>query len=292
MTIETIWKEFSDDIAKIELLHRYEKAMFKKERDHLLSQKELIANDEELKNMPLRADNMCFYDYRNVNYVFYGSSIMKIDDILRFIDIKQNRDYQFYLASAYEKFEDAIELIYAYLGKNDPDFWSLSEYGDEKYSNVNNLDMDFFIKKSKSKRGGAISIFKNIIEKLNCNISGNRLSLKTEIIMIEKIRHIIIHENGKTKDKNEFIKRIATDAGVFNNGNIDKKLTGYVELLFGKDEYENSVVLIDKSEYLSSFNRDRLTPLIDTMLFAVYVLCEKAKLYIEGQTEKVVSDGA
>ena len=89
MTIETIWKEFSDDIAKIELLHRYEKAMFKKERDHLLSQKELIANDEELKNMPLRADNMFFYDYRKVNHVFYGSSIMKIDDILRFIDIKQ-----------------------------------------------------------------------------------------------------------------------------------------------------------------------------------------------------------
>lgn len=224
MTIDEIYKDFCNSIAEIIVLQRNTKSVMRNQLNDLNSYKEEYQKSEKTNNIPIRVDLICFTDFRNGNNVLLDKRELHYDEYLNFIKIKYNRDYQFYLASAYERFEDAIELIYAYLGKNDINFWSLSEFGKKRYDDIKNLDFDFYVNQTKNKKGGAIQIFKMLIEKFDCNIKTRYLDLKTEIILIEKLRHIIIHNSWYTTDKDKFIKLVLQDVGIINNGNIDTNI--------------------------------------------------------------------
>ena len=53
---------------------------------------------------------------------------------------------------AYEKFEDAVESIYALLGKSDINFWPLAEYGNKKYNEITGLNLNFMLTKQKKEK--------------------------------------------------------------------------------------------------------------------------------------------
>ena len=272
MTINEIYSNFCDSIAEIVLLQRNTRTVMKKEI-------------ESLYNRPLQQlNNMFFTDFRTQEEILFACKSLFPDEHIEFMRLKFNRDYQFYLASAYEKFEDTIELIYAYLGKSDVNFWPLSEFGQEHYDNVKKLNFDFYV--DRAKKCGAIKIFKNLIKKFNCNIKTNIADIQTEIILIEKLRHIIVHNSGCTTNKEDFIHTVARDAGIFNNGNIDVDIYKYIENFFGKNKYDKLVSLLDvhfrlQNGMITPFSSNIFEKLIGKIVFAVYVICEKSEEYIK-----------
>ena len=289
MEIKEIYNDFCNSIAEIIVLQLNTRSVMEQQIKALHKYKERFHNSEEL-NMPLRNDNMFFIDFRTGEHILFAQRMLPPDEYLEFINLKSNRDYQFYLASAYEKFEDAIELIYACLGKNDVNFGPLSEFGQEHYDNVKNLNFNFYVERAKNKKGGAIKIFKILIEKFNCNVKTMHSNVKVEMILIEKLRHIIIHNSGYITDKEGFINTVAMDAGILNNGNVDTKTHKYIESFFGKDKYEKLVFLLDRVPnmpkeinlpiYINIFEN-----LINIIMFSVYIICEKSEEYISGCNE-------
>lgn len=291
MTLDDIYTDFCNSISEIIVLQRNTKSILQDKIKDLNRYKENYQDLEE-SNIPIRSDNMFFVDSRTGENVFFGYKQLYYDEYLKFIKLKCNRDYQFYLASAYERFEDAIELIYAYLGKNDINFWPLSEFGKKRYDDIKDLDFDFYVTQSKNKKGGAIQIFKMLVERFGCDIKTNNVNLKTEIILIEKLRHIIIHNYGYTTDKEKFITTVVQDAGIFNNGNIDRAIYRYINNIFGINEYDNLVVLLDRNAGFPNWIPIPVTinifeKLIQSIVFSIYIICEHSKKYIEGKDNKL-----
>jgi hypothetical protein len=102
----------------------------------------------------------------------------------------------------------------------------------------------------KKKKGAPKSIlvrFRNLFPQLRKIESKNQLkvNLVFAITLIEKLRHIIVHNGGETSDKTRFIQCVAKDAGMLNNGNINKENTELVNQFFGEGEYENLVALLE-----------------------------------------------
>lgn len=284
MNIDAIYIDFCNKISEIIILQRTTKSIMNQQIQEL--NKYLKKSKEfNVPNFPIRIDNMFFVDYRTGERVFFGQKSIHPEEYLKFIQLKSNRDYQFYLASAYEKFEDTIELIYAYLGKNDINFWPLSEYGQKKYDNVKSLDSDFFITQAKNKKGGAIQIFKTLLQEFDCDIHINPLNLKTEVILIEKLRHLIIHNSGLTSNKDKFIHTVMKESGILNNGNIDNNIYKYIENIFGRSKYDKLILLLDRI-----LDVDKGIPiditinifenLVHSLVFAVHVICEKTKNHL------------
>ena len=200
------------------------------------------------------------------------------------IVLKKNRAYQCLIMDAYEKFEDAIENIYAYLGKNDINFWPLHEYGNKKYNEINTLDFSFYLSQAEKRKNGAIGIAKLLIDRFNQNIESDGITLKNKLIVVEKIRHIIVHKGGIVEDKGKFIELISKECGLHNNGVSNKTLKIYIEYFFGGGEYSNMINLIEEQVKIPVpilVERSRFEWLLNSMLNCVFILCQESEEYIE-----------
>lgn len=289
MTLDEIYINFCNSISDIIVLQRNTRSVIQNEIDNLNKYIKKYTKLEQY-NIPIRNERMFFTDFRTGNNIFYGYKQLYYDEYLNFIQLKCNRDYQFYLASSYETFETTMRLIYAYLGKNDINFWSLYEFGNIKYDDIKKLDFNFYVEQSKKRKGGAIQIFKSLIKEFDCNIKISCLDLKTEIILIEKLRHTIIHDGGYATDKEEFINLVVKESGILNNGNIDKEIYKYIESFFGKGKYNKLIFLLDRrlvieKKILSNIHINLFEKLIKSIVFAVYIIYENAKKHIEDKND-------
>jgi hypothetical protein len=112
------------------------------------------------------------------------------------------------------------------------------------------LGYNWFVEQSHKKKGTPRSIFASfrqsfpLLQRYEVN---NKLgvNLVLAITLVEKLRHLIVHNGGKTKSKNAFIELVAKEAGLLNNGNVAFENRELIEQFFGADKYENLVALLE-----------------------------------------------
>lgn len=132
----------------------------------------------------------------------------------------------------------------------------MKDYGNITAAELTSKDYDWFFQQALCKRDLPHSIlsrlrmcYPDLVELEKSNFRD--LNLKFAITLIEKLRHVIVHNAGWTKSKEDFIVAVAKQAGVYNNGNIAKENIEFVNDFFGIDEYENMIALLEvKSEQI------------------------------------------
>lgn len=283
MDTDLIWQNFSSSMADIVLSQRATKE-FSSIQVREFNEQEKLRKEGGLGDAIISAHNMSFIDPRSNNYIFYGFKELTPAERMTQVVLKKNREYQFLIMEAYEKFEDAIENIYAYLGGNDINFWSLSEYGNKKYNEISSLNFNFYREMAEKRKGGAISIAKLLIERFDCDCVVNKISMKHSIIFIEKIRHIVVHHGGSVSVKQDFFELVAKNCGVYNNGNIDSIFLEYMSSFFGSGKYENMINITEERVHRNMpilIEASRFELLLDVMLLCVRILSQESKKYIE-----------
>jgi hypothetical protein len=292
MTPDIIWDNFTHDIANIVLSQRVAKNYAKKELEQLHQNEKILAEQGFSEEHRCSLHNMFFYDTRTDEPIFYRFKQLNTKELMTHVVLKKNREYQFLIMDAYEKFEDAIEALYAYLGKNDINFWTLQEYGNIKFNEISALEFSFYLSQSEKNKSGPIGIAKSLIDKFNVNATANELDLKSAIILVEKIRHIVVHKGGKVESKEAFIALLSKNCGIANNGKAYKTLCNRVDYYFGKGEYENTINLTEERIVVGgplTAEACRFEQLLNSMLLCVHILLEETKKHISNLTLETAS---
>lgn len=280
MTLDDIWKDFCEAMGELMLIQHKEKTYSEKFYAMYNSIHDKVKKGER-KDIPIGGHCYRFKNIRTNRYIVYKDGNMNAEDSIKFEHFKRNRNYQLYLATAYEIFEDAVVNFYAYLGKYDINFWPLSEYGNIKYDEIQNCTFLFLKERAKHRKNGPIGIFKDLTKKFNCDIEICDLRLTTVIIMISCLRHIIIHNRGYTNNKNEFIQSVAKKLGMSKDGEEIKYLKSTVEEFFGQNEDENMVLLLEmKADSTGYSYYSRFGCLFNILMNAIYIIYEEVQHHI------------
>jgi hypothetical protein len=250
MELNQIWSTYSDRMSEIELLHRSTKELANRELKKLNEYANSIKDNDQLKELSYSHHNMTFNEARTGDTRFYDQTKLSLEERYLHIILHKNKQYQWLLAEAYEEFEDYLENIYAYYGYVSNTFWPLKDYGNITLSELSSKDFSWHHKQAKNKKDAPKSIlnkFRNQFPVLVTIERNNALStnLALAITLVEKLRHIIVHKGGKVDSKEEFIKLVAQESGVFNNGSISQENTDFINLFFGENEYENLITILE-----------------------------------------------
>lgn len=289
MNIEDIWSNYSERMAEIELFQCATKNATKEELKVLLDYGKKMEDLSEFKDMSHSMHNMTFRDARSGQTHSYHHKSLSIEDCQQEVLFRKNRQYQWLLAAAYEEFEDYLHKVYAYCGFTNENFWPLSDYGNIKLSERNSLEFNWYVEQSHKKKGAPRSIlvsFRQSFPLLQRHEVDNKLgvNLALAIILIEKLRHIVVHSGGKAKSKSAFIELVAREAGLLNNGNIPPESKELIEQFFGADKYENLVALLEiqvRPEWPIESYICRFGILVNYLMSYGFLLCEMAKIYVK-----------
>lgn len=287
MNIEEIWSSYSERIAEIELFQRAAKSASGAELKALLQYAKQIEDSSELNGIRLSSHNMTFRDARSGKINSYHHRTMSIEDRQKEVLFRKNRQYQWLLAEAYEEFRDYLYKIYAYCGITDPNFWPLCDYGNIKLSERDSLDFKWYFEKAK-KNGAPRSILESFrksfppLHRIELN-NPLEVNLGFAIILVEKLRHFIVHNGGRTFGKDSFIELVAREAGVFNNGNVSDEHKQLVEQFFGASEYANLIALLEiqvQPERLIESYVCRFGILVNFLMSYGHLLHEMVKIHV------------
>ena len=250
MDLDTIWNDFSERMAEIELYYRAAKDIAKKEQQKIAEYLEYLNKNPQLKDVSSSLHNMSFYDAITGEIRFYNFKELNPKNRYLHVLLHKNKQYQWLLAEAYEEFEDFLEKIYAYKGYKDNDFWPLKDYGNIFISDIKTKDFKWFLERAKQKKDIPHSILNHfrkrypIIAKVE-NDNKLRVNLRLAVILIENLRHIIVHKNGIVSNKQDFVINTLKKSGLYNNGKYDEKNYHLITSFFGDKEYENLITLLE-----------------------------------------------
>jgi hypothetical protein len=289
MNIEEIYKEYCLKIAPLHMHQRSIKKIIDEEIKNLIEYANSIKDNKFASELPASVDNFYFYGARDgcAKLLAYKSS--SIDEKIKMTVLHKNKQYQWILAEAYEIYEDFLQNIYAYIGFNNNELWPLSDFGTVTLKELKDKNFEYFQKQAQNKKDiphSILSKLRDILPNYTDIEIKNKLNknIKLIIILIEKFRHIIVHRTGIIKDKKSFIESIIQKTGLLNNGKYDKDLYDYISGFFGKDEYENVIILLERQVMTELQIRVEIEPLnilINILSASVYAICEDVNKEIQ-----------
>lgn len=250
MKLSEIWTNFSERMAEIELFHRAAQDSAKKELLLINEYANSLNDNPELKDFP-SLHNMTFYDARTGIIKVYNHKECSLEDRYLHVLLHKNKQYQWLLAEAYEEFKDYLENIYAYYGSINNAFWPLRDYGNISLSELGEKNYAWYSDQARKKKDitphSILNRFRKQFPELRAIEATNKLqiNLSLAITLIEKLRHVIVHEGGKVSSKKAFIKLTTKQSGLYNNGNISQEHVNLISLFFGENEYENLITLLE-----------------------------------------------
>jgi len=174
-----------------------------------------------------------------------------VEDRMKAVVLHKNKQYQWLLVEAYEAFEDYIEDVYAYAALLDINLWPCRHFGNISLSELSNKDFNWFrnrVNRIKDKdKDNILNQFRNKFNDIEEIEKTNKLNvnLRLTLILINNLRHIIVHNGGIVGDKAEFSKKVLKDAGLYNNGKPNKRHVIFINNYFGSEEYDNNIVLLE-----------------------------------------------
>ena len=267
--MDTQYKEFLSNIAEIELLSRQVKNSTDKEYDSMVKKHQsLIENGLEQHSSSLH--NMFFRSLANGEPIFYDHMTLDFDCRVKDLINRRNKHYLWLLAEAFEYFEDLVELMYAHIGHKKPSAWPSKETKGETLDSLATKPFEWFLQKSESnkklsaKLGCIRQLFPSLVTLEMTNHFG--IDFRFTICLIEMLRHIIVHNNGRVIDFQKFVARIFEQAGMANNGNYDPEKLQQINNFIVPDGKIHRVVMLEIRQQGTPFHIDRLGAIINWLL--------------------------
>jgi len=251
MNICEIFERFAKAYAEIILYKRAVKTTAKNEFNELMKNEPLF-NTLGFQGIPVSASNVHFKEARTGDLKLITQQRHSIEDKKKSVFLHKNRQYRWILAEAYEIFEDFLEEAYVFAGLTDETLWHEKDLNALSQTSVEQTRTEMLVGVVKNKRDKPSSIlnqFRNCFEELGTVEleKGNELQLnmKFTLILIEHLRHIIVHKKGNVSNFQMFCENVIKKSGVYNNGNYPKEYLDFIKLYFGANELENTITLLE-----------------------------------------------
>ncbi|WP_028304405.1 hypothetical protein [Oceanospirillum maris] len=251
MELEKIFKDFLEKMTQLTLLQRSADNVFMKEIKALELYKNEREKQPDIDSKYVDLHNMFFRIAGTGEHYFYSHVDRSIEEKELSTYVHKNRQYQWILAEAYEEFEDFLEGIYACAAYHNHNLWPLGDFGNIRFQEIEGKNFKWFLEQAKRKKGGPKAIIKDlkkVLPIINDAESNNSLNIDLgfAIAMIEMFRHIIVHNGGRVKNKDDFSNKIFEKCGLSKKGQIADEYRNYILYFFGRDYFEDKILLLER----------------------------------------------
>jgi len=282
MDKNAIYDIFIERMVKCSLQQELSLQIIEAQKDSInTNYKDLI--DKNQIDKPVSINNLIFYSWENNKIIHYEMRDTTINDLWEDTIFYHNKIYQWLLVTAFEAYERYLKEVSRMIFKG-KSIKSASKalkkirnkfptYKDlEKNAHVEvNMEIikQVFPENIQNKiivENGYPKKYKKIFTKDTNNVF--------QLALIEKMRHCIVHNNGRVADKDKFLEKILTSIGLYNNGNYDKIYEGIVTSYFSKKFPDEITLLEIPIEEFSGFSArtDVLFNLFQVLLNSVYYI--------------------
>ena len=185
-SIKLSYNDLLKDLADINLIQQVANAAFKREFDILNEFETNKSSDSVVGNYAFGFDNP--FSGEVEKYAFRKTSI---SDLKNLTLQQKNNQYCWLLSNAFEKFESYVKCSY-------------------KVLTTEKLPRDL---------NKILTYFSNNFPQLNESEKRNKFNihLKVAVLLVEKLRHAIVHEQGCILDSNVFINKVIEQSGINND---------------------------------------------------------------------------
>jgi hypothetical protein len=184
-SIELSYNELLKDLADINLIQQVANSAFKREFDILNEFEKNKSPDSVVGNYAFGFDNP--FSGEVEKYAFRKTSI---SDLKRLTLQQKNNQYCWLLSNSFEKFENYIKGSYE----------------------------DLTTKSAPRDLNKTLAYFSNNYPQLNKSEKINKynIHLRVAVLLVEKLRHVIVHEQGYIMDSKKFINKVIEQSGINN----------------------------------------------------------------------------
>lgn len=219
MNARQIFNELTDAIGQIVIYARASKRLTRKELEELELQTESYnARKEKYPDWFSSFDKMYFECPISGELKLYYKSIDSLDDRKMKVWLHRNKNYQWLLAEAFEAYEVFLKRIYAYVAYKGAQYWPLIDFGNVKLNELEGKPYDWYLNISMKKRetDSIIKVLREILPTFKELERKNRQGMKFYIAMkiIEKFRHLIVHQGGVINDYELLTKKILEECNI------------------------------------------------------------------------------
>lgn len=184
--INCSYNTFLKDLADINLAQQVADAAFKREFNILDEFGKNQSPESIIGNYAFGFDNP--FTGQLEKYAFRKTSVIDLKNLtLR----QKNNQYCWLLSNAFEKFECYVKNVFEIIT------------GQDAPRELNKI----------------LAYFSNNYPELNRNEKTNKIEihLKVAVLLVEKLRHAIVHDQGQIKDSDVFTSKVIKQSGVNNN---------------------------------------------------------------------------
>lgn len=250
-----IFYNFKSRMVDIEFSRRELKKIHEKALREAINDVDYLKKISDKSERIYKSLHAMFFNHPDTGFSTpYGFKEQTPEEKVEHIKIQLNKQYCWLLVEAYEEFEDFLEHVYARVGYLSPEAWPMTDFGGISIRDIKLKPLDWFINQSRSKKNGS----RGIVNQLNkefpeikelCENNKNIGNIAFQLIVIEKMRHIIVHNRGQVKDRNKFTEIILKDFGISSNSqstNDFKSIITYY-LVKIKPSSEDIIYLLDRT---------------------------------------------
>lgn len=264
--MEAEFKKYLDQVASIEMTARSIRLNSKTELENIVQNHEILAA-QGLERHSKSLHNFSFRDLETGQPIFYQFSERDFEQRKLDLILRVNQSYCWLFAEGFEYFEDFIELVFAHIGHKDFDKWPTKLRKNTGVTIATNEPFSWFLQQSQSHRElkAKLQSVRQRFPELGIVEQKNfwAIDLKFAMSLVEKLRHVIVHNGGKIKDVEAFIEGIFQASGAAKSGKGSKTRMALVKSYISPGPDGFRVVMLDASQIGTSYFLARLTPITD-----------------------------
>lgn len=250
MTPSDIYVRLAEKYTQIYLYQNAMRELGDKDLADLKKIEELAKDNPALIEGPVSANSMFFRSLIDGEHNRFGQRAMMLKERYLQVALHRNKQYMWLFAEAYEEFEIFLRSTYACIGRHDNTFWPLRDYGSATINELDKKPFDWFeirAKRKKDSPSSILNIFRTKITEIKDIESNNALeiNLRLALTLAEQLRHVIVHNGDKVRNKSKFVELILKNSGLFNNGKYDSDNADLINQFFGSGDYENYIMLLE-----------------------------------------------
>lgn len=246
MELKDLYDSYCNKMAQLHLYQRAMQDIAIKELEQLFKYEETTKRFSDKEELPLSSHKMTFRQAKDGKHFIFGFKANSLEDSKLAVSMHKNKQYQWLLAEAYEEFKLVVERLYAYAGFKNNNLWALQDFGNISFEELKDKEFDWYEKQAQKKKD-VINKFRKLFPKIVTAETNNalKINLRLATVLIENLRHIIVHKGGIVEDKSEFMKLVLDKSGLKNNGILDKDNIALIDRYFGSGRYENTIMLME-----------------------------------------------
>ncbi|MBF8740222.1 hypothetical protein [Pseudomonas guariconensis] len=158
--------------------------------------------------------------------VVFKTRTYKLDDQIELNTLHRLKTYQWLLAEAYEAFEDFIEIVYADCGVRGSELWVKPD----KWKYEGSKDISHYYNPRRKSNGTPYVQLKALRERsahFRKYETKEGRNYRVAFVLIEKLRHLIVHEGGYCLDFDGFMKSIQRELSDVSMKNVRSYVESY-----------------------------------------------------------------